>query len=156
MELRERIVEAILTGIWGPLADYSPDQIDEAYRITDLVLAAITQTDDGAVGSPGGALVPSTSAASPPAAPSSPLPRLFVLYRHVDVSEVSGTGVVAEGVVWSDGRVSLHWPGRYPSTVAWDNTEGVIAIHGHSGATELRWLNPDLPIDLWPTEGTTP
>lgn len=155
MELRERVVETILNAIWGPLDDYGPEQIDEAYRITDLVLASITKTDDGAP-APAEGSSPLTPGATSTAAPSSPYPRLFVLYRHVDLSNVSGTGVVAEGVVWSDGRVSLHWPGPYPSTVAWDNTEGVIAIHGHSGATELRWIDHDLPIDLWPTEGTAP
>lgn len=36
---------------------------------------------------------------------SSTYPRVFVLQRHVDVSGVSGTGEIAEGVEWSDGTV---------------------------------------------------
>ena len=68
-------------------------------------------------------------------------PRLFHLIRHADVSGVSGTGTVAEGVVWSDGAVSLRWRGQWPATSAWEGgLEAVLAVHGHSGATEVRWL----------------
>lgn len=113
-------------------------------------------TEKPATGNGGATVRPETSEVVSGPVPAPPFPRLFVLYRHVDLSNVSGTGVVAEGVVWSDHRVSLHWPGDHPSTAAWDDTEGVLAIHGHHGATELRWIDHDLPIDLWPTEGTTP
>ncbi|MFC0627471.1 hypothetical protein [Kribbella deserti] len=71
-------------------------------------------------------------------------PRTFVLDRHHDVSGVSGTGVVAEGVVFSDGSAALRWPGRYATTTTFeDGIEAIQAIHGHSGATEVRYL--DLP-----------
>jgi hypothetical protein len=69
-------------------------------------------------------------------------PRCFQLVRHVDVSGVSGTGVVAEGVEWSDGTVTLHWGGRYPTTTVWqDGIDALIAVHGHSGASSIRWLD---------------
>lgn len=45
-------------------------------------------------------------------------PRLFVLDRVEDVSGVSGTGVVAEGIEFSDGVGALRWivhPGRVGS-----------------------------------------
>lgn len=71
--------------------------------------------------------------------------RMFVLYRHRDISGVSGTGVVAEGVQFSDGSVALRWPGITPSTAVWPNLEAVIAVHGHSGATEVRWLEGPVP-----------
>jgi hypothetical protein len=68
-------------------------------------------------------------------------PRCFQLVRHVDVSGVSGTGVVAEGVEWSDGTVTLRWSGRYPTTTVWqDGIEAVIAVHGHDGASTIHWL----------------
>ena len=35
--------------------------------------------------------------------------RRFELHRDDDVSGVSGTGVVAEGVLFSSGRVALEW-----------------------------------------------
>lgn len=67
--------------------------------------------------------------------------RLFILVRDEDVTGVSGTGTVAEGVEFSDGRVALRWiVGEHRSTVIWDNVESVVAIHGHNGATRLEWL----------------
>jgi hypothetical protein len=69
-------------------------------------------------------------------------PRRFQLVRHVDVSGVSGTGVVAEGVEWTDGTVALHWGGRYPTTTVWtDGIDALLTIHGHNGATTINWLD---------------
>lgn len=68
--------------------------------------------------------------------------RRFELHRDDDVSGISGTGVVAEGVEFSDGRASLRWvTGEHRSTVAWDSIESAVAIHGHGGATRLVWLD---------------
>jgi hypothetical protein len=73
---------------------------------------------------------------------SHPGPRRFQLIRHVDVSGVSGTGVIAEGVEWTDGTATLHWGGRYPTTTIWqDGIEALLTIHGHNGATTLKWLD---------------
>jgi hypothetical protein len=69
-----------------------------------------------------------------------PLPRPFQLIRLVDHSGVSGTGVVAEGVQFSTGRVALHWVSNEPSTTAWDSLEAMLRVHGHGGDTVLRWL----------------
>lgn len=68
-------------------------------------------------------------------------PRRFKLVRYTDVSGVSGTGVVAEGVEWSDGSVALRWRGPHPTTVVWDDggIDAVRAIHGHQGATAIIW-----------------
>src|SRR3954466_14527805 len=69
-------------------------------------------------------------------------PPVFHLFRRRDVSGVSGTGVVAEGVEWSDGTVTLHWGGRYPTATVWqDGIDALIAVHGHSGASSIRWLD---------------
>lgn len=71
-------------------------------------------------------------------------PRPFVLRRYLDVSGVSGTGDVAEGVQWSDGTVSLRWPGDDPSITFWQNgVSSVEAVHGHGGATEVVFLIPE-------------
>jgi len=66
--------------------------------------------------------------------------RLFELNRHYDVSGVSGTGVVAEGVQFADGTTVIRWIGELASTVVWDNIETAIKVHGHDGATELVWI----------------
>ena len=66
--------------------------------------------------------------------------RLFELHRKTDVSGVSGTGVVADGVEFDDDTVVLHWRGEHPSTVVWPDMSHVVAIHGHDGATEVVWI----------------
>lgn len=64
--------------------------------------------------------------------------KLFILQRDEDETGVSGTGVVAEGIEFSDGRVALRWcVGEHRSTVAWDSIEAVRAIHGHDGKTKV-------------------
>lgn len=74
--------------------------------------------------------------------PPTTLPRRFVLQRDVDVSGVSGTGVVAEGVVFSDGTAVIRWvAGEHRSTVVWPDLASVEAIHGHGGATRIAWID---------------
>jgi hypothetical protein len=74
--------------------------------------------------------------------------RAFEVVRHQDVTGISGTGIVAEGVEWSDGTVAMRWlPSGSarpdvvrPTTVIHDNIDSVIGLHGHDGKTEVRWL----------------
>ena len=70
-------------------------------------------------------------------------PRTFELVRFRDLSGVSGTGVVAEGCVFTDGSVALRWRGNNPATAVWPDLESVLAVHGHQGATEVQWLEPE-------------
>ena len=65
---------------------------------------------------------------------------VFVLIRHKDISGNSGTGIVAEGVVFSDGKVAMRWLTNTASTVLFDSLEDVQKIHGHEGATEVQIL----------------
>lgn len=71
--------------------------------------------------------------------------RRFELHRDVDVSGVSGTGVVAEGVLFGDGRVATRWIGEVAQTSAWDSIAHVIYVHGHDGATRLVWIDEHPP-----------
>lgn len=75
--------------------------------------------------------------------------RRFVLERTEDVSGVSGTGTVAEGVEFSDGKVALRWVTNHEhqSTVIWDSILSVDVIHGHDGRTQVRWV--DEPVKDW-------
>jgi hypothetical protein len=41
--------------------------------------------------------------------------RRFYLVRCNDLSGVSGCGVVAEGIEWSDGSATMHWLGEHAS-----------------------------------------
>lgn len=72
------------------------------------------------------------------------LPRQFVLYRHTDVSGVSGTGVVAWGTAYADGKAVTRWRGTTTGIgqiTVWDHIEDILGVHGHDGATELIWLD---------------
>lgn len=70
------------------------------------------------------------------------LPRRFHLHRTTDITGVSGTGRVADGVLWPDGSVSIRWRGDRPSTVFWDDLGHAEAVHGHGGATRIVWDDP--------------
>jgi hypothetical protein len=70
--------------------------------------------------------------------------RSFRLVRDVDETGISGTGVVAEGVEFSDGVVAVRWlsitVGHPTSVVFHDNgIASVEAIHGHGGLTRIEW-----------------
>lgn len=65
--------------------------------------------------------------------------KTFKLRRIVDVSGVSGTGVVAEGVMFHDGQVGLSWFGQYHSLEIHPSAEQVVKVHGHGGKTVLEW-----------------
>ena len=68
--------------------------------------------------------------------------RRFLLIRDEDVSGVSGTGVVAEGVVFSTGKVVLSWCSRYRSVTVYDSVGDLETVHGHEGRTRTEWLDP--------------
>lgn len=66
--------------------------------------------------------------------------RRFHLERDVDVSGISGTGIVAEGIEFTDGTTVIRWvTGDHRSTVVWPSIAAVEAIHGHGGATRIVW-----------------
>lgn len=69
--------------------------------------------------------------------------RTFILKRDEDVSGVSGTGVVAEGVEFSDGTVALRWTSQNPTSVVFHDNgiESVLLVHGHGGKTQIEWTS---------------
>lgn len=68
--------------------------------------------------------------------------RLFHLVRGADVSGVSGTGDVAEGVEFADGRAALRWcRGPARATNVYDSVADVLAIHGHAGSSWVRFAD---------------
>jgi len=74
------------------------------------------------------------------------LPRRFILVRRQDISGLSGTGVVADGVTWAeDGRTVMRWrksPLGVRQIAHFDHPREVLAVHGHHGATDLQWIDP--------------
>jgi hypothetical protein len=75
--------------------------------------------------------------------------RRFHLHRRSDITGISGTGIVAEGIQFTDRTVVLRWLKSdwaglarvKPTTVIHDDIESVIALHGHDGATQILWVD---------------
>lgn len=83
-----------------------------------------------------------------------PQPRRFHLQRDTDITGVSGTGRVADGVLWPDGTASVRWLGSRPSIVFWDRGfADAEYVHGHQGATRIVFDDPE-PAD-WDTADMT-
>lgn len=76
--------------------------------------------------------------------------RRFEVVRDQDVTGISGTGTVAEGVEFTDGTVALRWAevsgphydrGVRATTVMHQDVRSVEALHGHGGATRIVWVD---------------
>ena len=65
--------------------------------------------------------------------------RTFKLVRSEDVSGVSGTGIVAEGVEFHDGQVVMSWFGRHHTIEVSPSIAAIEEIHGHFGKTIVVW-----------------
>jgi len=78
--------------------------------------------------------------------PEPPLSKLrrFWLYREEDHSGVSGTGYVAEGVEWTDGRVDIRFLSAHKSDYGFPNLKEMMNLHGHDGSTKVVWID-ELP-----------
>lgn len=72
--------------------------------------------------------------------------RTFEIHRDQDITGLSGTGHVADGVVFPDGTAVVRWHevggetyerGVRATTVMFPNVTAVEALHGHNGATRL-------------------
>jgi hypothetical protein len=59
----------------------------------------------------------------------------FYLQRNVDASGISGTGIVAVGVIMPSGTCILEWQTFHSSIAHYKNIADVEAIHGHEGST---------------------
>ena len=67
--------------------------------------------------------------------------RRFLLVRERDLTGVSGTGIVAEGAVFSGGFSVLRWL-REPYAIGmFQSIADLIAVHGHEGATHIQFID---------------
>jgi hypothetical protein len=69
------------------------------------------------------------------------LPKRFILQRGEDVSGTSGTGRVADGVEFADGKAVIRWNTATASTALYDSVADIVAIHGHNGATVVVMID---------------
>jgi hypothetical protein len=74
--------------------------------------------------------------------------RPFLLQRDRDISDVSGTGIIADGILFPDGHAAIHWRGTWPLTTPHpDGLESILAIHDHGGQGDLHVLWADTQGD---------
>ncbi len=74
--------------------------------------------------------------------------RRFYLMRKEDISGVSGTGMVAEGVEFQNGMCALSFSSAYPHANVYANLRAVREVHGHSGATEVVFVDGETSSPL--------
>ena len=67
----------------------------------------------------------------------------FYLVRTEDTSGVSGTGRIAEGVVFSNGWCVLGWMSGHPSLEYFQSIADLEAVHGHGGKTKVVFLQEE-------------
>jgi hypothetical protein len=67
--------------------------------------------------------------------------RRFKLNRLEDVSGISGVGVVAEGCLFTNGKVAIIWMPPWETVSVYPSLESIEAIHGHAGRTRIEWLD---------------
>ena len=69
----------------------------------------------------------------------------FWLQRNVDVTGISGTGIVAEGVVFTDGTAVMHWLSKESTLTTFSGgLEQIERLHGHGGASVLVLDKPNV------------
>ena len=73
--------------------------------------------------------------------------RNFLLKRNEDVHGISGTGVVAEGVQFTDGAVVMRWLGSEPTFEVLKDIGAVTYLHGHGGRTVVVWLETNTNVE---------
>lgn len=70
-------------------------------------------------------------------------PQVFLMNRNHDESGISGTGIVAEGCVFSNGKCVVTWRSDAPCVTVWDTFEQFKSKHIDShpdNETELIWI----------------
>lgn len=67
--------------------------------------------------------------------------RRFRLVRNEDVSGISGTGIVAEGVEFVNGMVALSWFSPHACVNVYHSMRTVEELHGHQNRTLVEWID---------------
>lgn len=67
--------------------------------------------------------------------------RRFYLVRNEDVSGVSGTGRVAEGIEFTNGKCVLSWLTATTSVAIYDNMKSLTLIHGHENRSKVEYID---------------
>jgi len=65
--------------------------------------------------------------------------RKFYVQRTEDVSGLSGTGIVAVGVMFPSGLCVMEWTTPVKSVGHYHSIADLEKIHGHEGKTQVIW-----------------
>lgn len=63
--------------------------------------------------------------------------KAFYLLRHEDVHNNSGTGVVAEGIIFDNGMCAMAWLSDVKTVTSFPGITSVKKLHSHEGLTEI-------------------
>lgn len=74
--------------------------------------------------------------------------RTFRLVRDEDFSGVSGTGNVAEGVEFNNGKCVMCWDTATSSIAVYENVYDLVSIHGHEGRTKVVFDDGEVVRDI--------
>ena len=70
----------------------------------------------------------------------------FILVRAKDPTGVSGTGIVAEGTLFSGGQAVIRWLCQPHAVGVYQTIHDVITVHGHEGGTQIQFIDaPEEP-----------
>lgn len=73
--------------------------------------------------------------------------KIFILNRVEDESGVSGTGIVAYGVIFPNGWCALSWASEWSCVGVYPDIDTLLHVHGHSGKTQcLQVMEYDYDI----------
>lgn len=72
-----------------------------------------------------------------------PKHKRFLLVREEDVSGTSGTGVVAEGIQFTNGTAVMTWLSPLQSVSLFQSIDVLKAIHGHDGRTHVVFVDKE-------------
>ncbi len=73
--------------------------------------------------------------------------RDFILIRKKDISGRSGTGVVAEGTIFTDGQAVLKWLREPYALGIFTSIEELLSVHGHEGNTYVQFVDQQMAIE---------
>jgi hypothetical protein len=65
----------------------------------------------------------------------------FMLNRLVGDTGCTGTGIIAEGIIFSNGVCVITWVVGTCSVVVYDNLDDMVKVHGHGGKTIVEWID---------------
>jgi len=67
--------------------------------------------------------------------------RRFHLIRTEDESGISGTGLIVEGIEFTNGKCSISWLTPYTSVSIFDSIKVLEEVHGHQGKTRIEYYD---------------